>query len=95
MFLFRRFRPKRLLVVAGVALVCLIHSGSVMAAEHSQSGPAFDDSPLPFLFAAYTITWAAFFAYAFYINRRQRELRREINDLKRTLEEKGNSQSSV
>lgn len=94
MSLFRRFSPKRLLVVPGTALVWLMLTGNVMAAEHVLSDPAFDESPLPFLFAAYTITWAAFFAYAFYVNRRQRELRREINELRRALKEQGSSQSS-
>ena len=49
------------------------------------SGP---EANLPFLFAAYIVTWAAFFAYAFYVSRRQRELQNEIRDLKRALEER-------
>ncbi|MSQ41204.1 MAG: CcmD family protein [Dehalococcoidia bacterium] len=36
---------------------------------------------LPFLFAVYTITWIAFFGYAFYLSRRQAELRQEIQAL--------------
>ena len=91
MSFFKPFSPKRLLVVTGTTLVWLMLAGNVMAAGHGQSGSAFDESPLPFLFAAYTITWSAFFAYAFYVNRRQRELRREIKELKRALKEKGNS----
>jgi CcmD family protein len=43
---------------------------------------------LPFLFAAYAVTWVAFFAYAFYVSRRQAELRREIDALRRALEER-------
>ena len=46
------------------------------------------EANLPFLFAVYIITWAAFFAYVFYMSRRQRELRNEIYDLKRALEER-------
>ena len=49
------------------------------------SGP---EANLPFLFAVYIITWAAFFAYVFYVSRRQRELRNEIEVLKRALEER-------
>ena len=49
------------------------------------SGP---EANLPFLFAVYIITWAAFFVYVFYVSRRQRELQNEIRDLKRALEER-------
>ena len=69
-------------------MVWLMLTGNALAAEHGQTNSAFDESPLPFLFAVYTITWAAFFAYAFYVNRRQRELRREIEELKKALEER-------
>ena len=79
--------------MAVAALVWLLSTGVALAA-----GPAQDDfdrdGNLPFLFAVYTITWAAFFAYAFYMSRRQRELRRELDELKRALEEKETSQSS-
>ena len=50
------------------------------------------DSELPWLFAVFIITWAAFFAYIFVMSRRQRELRHEIDALKNALaerEEKG------
>ena len=43
---------------------------------------------LSFLFAVYTVTWLAFFAYAFYMTRRQRDLHREIQDLRRAMEER-------
>ena len=41
---------------------------------------------LPFLFAAFTVAWVAFFAYAFFVSRRQQELRKEIAELRRALE---------
>ena len=41
---------------------------------------------LPFLFAAFAVTWVAFFAYVFFVNRRQQELQREIEELRRSLE---------
>ncbi len=88
MWLLRRFPPKRLLAVTGAALVWLMLTGNSMAAEHGQTSSAFDESPLPFLFSVYTVTWAAFFAYAFYVSRRQRELRRELDELRRSLQEK-------
>ena len=40
---------------------------------------------LPFLFAAFAVTWIAFFAYAFFVSRRQQELRKEIAELRGTL----------
>ena len=41
---------------------------------------------LPFLFAAYAVTWVAFFIYAFFVSRRQQELEREIETLRGMLE---------
>ena len=46
-------------------------------------------SNLSFLFVAFLVTWAAFFAYAFFVNRRQREIQREIEELRRSVEEQG------
>ena len=51
------------------------------------------EANLPFLFAVYIVTWAAFFAYVFYVSRRQRELQNEIRDLKRALEERDSRDS--
>ena len=73
------------------ALVWLLSTGIALAAGPAQDG--FDrNGNLPFLFAVYTVTWAAFFAYVFYMSRRQRELRRELDEIKRALEEKETSQ---
>ena len=44
---------------------------------------------LPYLFAAFAVIWAAFFVYAFFVARRRQELEREIDTLRRTLEERG------
>ena len=41
-----------------------------------------DDPFLPFLFAAYTLTWIGFFSYAFFLHRKQRDLSAEIQQLK-------------
>lgn len=43
---------------------------------------------LGYLFAIYIITWAGFFAYIFIVSQRQRVLERQIDDLKKLLEEK-------
>ena len=58
---------------------------AVQGAAQEGGGP---EANLPFLFAVYIITWAAFFAYVFYVSRRQRELQNEIRDLRRALEER-------
>jgi CcmD family protein len=42
---------------------------------------------LPYLFAAYTVIWLAFFAYLFFVSRRQRELERELRAVQKALEE--------
>ena len=46
------------------------------------------EAELPWLFAVYAITWAAFFGYVFIMSRRQREMQREIDTLKRALDAK-------
>lgn len=62
------------------------------AASPAQEGGG-PEANLPFLFAVYIITWAAFFAYVFYVSRRQRELRNEIRDLRRALEDRDSRNS--
>jgi len=42
---------------------------------------------LPFLFAAFAVTWIAFFAYAFFVSRRQQELHKEIAELRGALDQ--------
>ena len=44
-------------------------------------------SNLPYLFAAFAVSWAVFFVYAFFVARRQQEMQKEIMELRRTLEE--------
>ena len=41
---------------------------------------------LPYLFAAYAIAWVAFFIYLFFVSRHQREMEREIRELKQALD---------
>ncbi len=52
------------------------------SAPESDSGP---EANLPYLFAVFIITWAAFFAYVFVMSRRQNELRQEIDALRKRL----------
>ena len=51
------------------------------------------ESELPWLFAVYAITWATFFGYVFVMSRRQREMQREIDTLKRALDAKMDTQN--
>ena len=61
--------------------------GRVSAEQHDDTGDG--DSELPWLFAVFFITWAAFFGYVLVMSRRQREMRREIDVLKTVLKEQG------
>lgn len=53
------------------------------------------DRNLAYLFAAFAVTWAAFFAYVFYLGVKSRELRREIELLRKLLEKRDESPSST
>ena len=66
------------------------HETSVGAGQvlPQEAEPEEDDDPeanLPYLFAVFIITWAAFFGYLFVMSRRQNELRQEIDALKERL----------
>ena len=41
---------------------------------------------LPFLFAAFAVTWVIFFVYAFFISRRRQELERDVREMQEGLE---------
>ena len=43
-------------------------------------------SNLPYLFAAFAVSWVVLFGYLFYVNRRQHEMRKEIARLQNVLE---------
>ena len=44
-------------------------------------------SNLPYLFAAFAVSWVILFGYLFYVNRRQHELRKEISKLQKILDQ--------
>ena len=72
----------RLTLLALIVLVGAFLLGAV---------PPQGDDPetyLPYLFAAFALTWVAFFAYLFFISRKEHTLRREIEALRRALEER-------
>ena len=44
-------------------------------------------SNLPYLFAAFAVSWVVLFGYLFYVNRRQHEMKKEITRLQNVLGE--------
>lgn len=91
------------IAVAALVALCAAGAAAegayVSAADSGAGAVAVADDPpaqqqlrgeaeLPWLFAVYAITWAAFFGYVFVMSRRQREMRAEIAALKRALAER-------
>ncbi len=91
----------RLLLAVTVAAISVALIGAVAYASDTPPGSSIievqtappqegadeleGDSELPWLFAVFIITWAAFFGYVFFMSRRQREMRREIETLRLAL----------
>ena len=75
------------LVALGVAAIAALAPVAAFAQAQTETARA-PEANLPFLFAVYIITWAAFFGYAFYVSRRQREMQGEIEALKRALQDR-------
>ena len=71
-------------VYAGSGIVDHVASSGYLA----QASGSDSEANLPFLFAVYILTWAGFFGYAFYMSRRQRDMRRDIEALRRALQER-------
>ena len=78
--------------LVSLALIMWSVLGGVEAVSPAQRG-SDPEANLPFLFAVFIITWAAFFVYVFYVSRRQREMQSEIEALKRALEERDRQES--
>ena len=47
----------------------------------------FPSSNLPYMFAAFAVSWVILFGYLFYVNRRQHELWKEISRLQNILDQ--------
>ena len=62
--------------------------GESAPAPQSQAQEFEGESDLPWLFAVFFVTWATFFAYVFIMSRRQRDMQRELDALKRVLAER-------
>ena len=55
--------------------------GLILLSSHLPS------SNLPYLFAAFAVSWVVLFGYLFYVNRRQHEMKKEIARLQKVLED--------
>lgn len=77
---------KSLLALFAVAVLALLPLN--IAFGQGKSSNSTERTFLPYVFGVYTLVWLAFFGYAFFINRRQRELRREIDELRKQQAEK-------
>ena len=77
----------RLIITALSAVIISLAAPAIAAADTLAQQPR-GEAELPWLFAVYAITWAAFFGYVFIMSRRQREMQREIDTLKRALQSK-------
>ena len=73
-------------LISGALVAWSMLNGAEAVSPAQQSGDP--EANLPFLFAVFIITWAAFFVYVFYMSRRQREMQSEIDALKRALKER-------
>ena len=70
------------LTLVAFAALAVINVGAVSG----QSAPG--ESNLGFLLAGVGAAWLGFFAYVFYVDRKNRDLRREIEDLRRAIDDK-------
>ncbi len=69
-------------LILALALLAALIPQVALAAPAAQEEAA-GESNLPFLFSAFAVVWAGFFAYIIYLHLRSRDLRREIDALRR------------
>jgi CcmD family protein len=77
---------KRFVITLAIALTLLALPQAVLAGVAGQSAPGEDN--LGFLLTGAVLVWAGFFGYAFYVGRKNRELRQELDEIKRMLAER-------
>lgn len=73
----------RLLLHTGLILAFIALPQMALASVAGQSAPG--ESNLDFLLAGNALAWAGFFGYAFYLSRRNKEIRRELDELRERL----------
>ena len=85
---------KPLIALLIVSAIFLSSAAIPAMAQQGTSGQATTsvssdpEANLPYLFAVYAITWVVFFAYLYYLSQRQRNLRREVEELRQILAER-------
>jgi CcmD family protein len=79
--------------LAAVLLMLIVLPATAFAATAGQAEIP-GDSKLDFLLVGFGVVWAGFFAYVFYVSRKNSELQREIEDLRRTIEARAASAGS-
>ena len=79
-------RNRLFTAIAVCLLVLALTAPAALAAPATQDAPG--ESNLGYLLAGRLLTWAGFFAYAVFLWRKNRDLRREVDDLRRILGEK-------
>ena len=66
-------------------LLAALAGALMLGAAPAQEG-SNPEAYLPYLFAAFALTWLAFFAYLVFIARKERALRREVEALRQAIE---------
>ena len=85
---------RTLIALIVLSAVTLALDGDAVLAQQAtpeQSAAAEGSDPeanLPYLFAAYSVTWVGFFVYVYYLSQRNRSLRREVEALREALAER-------
>ena len=78
-------RNRILTAIAVSFAVLLFTAPAMLAAPLGQDAPG--ENNLGYLLAGTLLTWAGFFVYAVFLWRKNRDLRREVDDLRRQLGE--------
>ena len=79
----------RFSMMTTLLVLALAFPAAALAAPIGQE--AAGESNLGFLFTGFAVVWVGLIAYAFYINRREQALRRELEELRRQLADKNPS----
>ena len=75
---------KNITISASLLLLFALFSGPVSASAGAQASPG--NSNLGYLLAGSLLTWGGFFAYTFFLSRKNASLQREIAELQKKLE---------
>lgn len=70
----------------GSLLLAVALLGAPVALAAASGQVASPPTNLPFLFAAYTLTWLLFFGYTYWSSRKQFELERQVHELRKQLD---------